>query len=202
MTDVERQGRHGATSCGQRPYGELSDEKLVAACRAGDARAWEELVQRYQRLIYTVPMRLGLSEDEAGDVFQQTCLRLFERLDTLRDPSRLDAWLVSTSRRLSLDALARCRGNRQASETALLSERVDDAPRPEESLALLEEQQRIRRAVAQLPSRCRALLYHLFYDREEPSYAHIATTLGMPTGSIGPVRARCFAKLKALLGPA
>ena len=180
-------------------FSELSDAELVAACRAGDARAWEQLVRRYQRLIYSVPMRMGLSEDEAGDVFQQTCLRLFERLDTLRDPSRLGAWLVSTGRRYSLDALARRRAGQQVSDATLVYEPADDAPVPEESLALLEEQHGIRSAVAQLAPRCRHLLYHLFYDPAEPSYEQIAVALGMPTGSVGPVRARCFAKLKALL---
>ena len=181
-----------------RSTSEASDEDLVSACRSGDAQAWDQLVRRYQRLIYTVPLRFGLSEEDAGDVFQQTCLRLCEHLDALRDPSRLDAWLVSTSRRLSLDALnGRRRGQMAAAASPLAHAAHEDAV--ENGLEVLEEQQRIRRAVMRLAPRCRALVYHLFYDPAEPSYAEIAAALGMPKGSIGPVRARCFAKLKALL---
>ena len=142
-------------------------------------------------------MRFGLSEDEAGDVFQQTCLRLFERLDSLRDPSRLDAWLVSTSKRISLDALAR--RTPTAERATPIPDRTDPEAGPEAQLELLEEQQRIRRAVARLDPRCRALLHSLFYDPDEPSYEHIAARLGMPKNSIGPIRARCFSRLLLLL---
>ena len=178
---------------------EPSDAELVARCRAGDARAWEELVRRFQRLIYSVSRHCGLSEDEAADVFQETCLRLFERLDTLNDPSRLSAWLASTSRHLSLDVLAKRHGEQPLPATTQELERADDGQLPEESLEVVEEQHRIRQKLARLRPPCRALVYHLFYDPAEPSYQQIAAALGMPKGSIGPVRARCFAKLKALL---
>jgi RNA polymerase sigma factor (sigma-70 family) len=177
--------------------GEPTDQDLIAACRAGETAAWEQVLRRYQRLIYTVPLRFGLSEDEAGDVFQQTCLRLFERLDSLRDPTRLDAWLVSTSKRLSLDALAR--RTPMAPPATLMPDRADLDPGPEARLELLEEQQRIRRALARLDPRCQALLHWLFYDPDEPSYAHIAERLHLPKNSIGPIRARCFARLVLLL---
>ncbi len=178
---------------------EPSDAELVARCRAGDARAWEQLVRRYQRLIYSVPMRCGLSDDEAADVFQQTCLRLLERLDTLNDPSRLGGWLATTSRHLALDALAKRHREQPLGTAPADVERADEARLPQEGLEILEEQHRIRRAVAQLSPPCRTLVYHLFYDPVEPSYQQIAAALGMPKGSIGPVRARCFAKLKAIL---
>jgi RNA polymerase sigma factor (sigma-70 family) len=156
-------------------------------------------VRRYQRLIYSVPVRCGLSDDEAADVFQQTCLRLLERLDTLNDPARLAAWLATTSRHLSLDTLAKRHREQPLVSAPPDAERADEARLPEEDLEVLEEQHRVRRAVAQLRPPCRALVYHLFYDPIEPSYQQIAAALGMPKGSIGPVRARCFAKLKAIL---
>lgn len=171
-------------------------EQLVGACRSGDPTAWESLIRRYQRLIYTVPLRFGLDEDEAADVFQHTCVRLFEHIGDLENPQRLDAWLVSTSRHLALDLLRRRR--RQATPDAV-EEVADEAQRLDQRLEGLEEQQRIRRALIRLDPRCRALLYHLFYDPEEPSYLEIAAALGMKQGSIGPVRARCFSRLKVLL---
>jgi len=183
----------------RRPEDERTDADLVAACRAGDGAAWEVLVRRYQRLIYTVPLRCGLSEEDAADIFQQTCLRLYERLDTLREPSRLGAWLVSTARRLSLDALDKRRSVGSLVAEGEASEQADGSVPFDESLTQLEEQQRIRLAVARLDDRCRTLVYHLFYDPAAPSYQQIAAALGLPTGSVGPVRARCFAKLKALL---
>ncbi|HXF45948.1 MAG TPA: sigma factor, partial [Burkholderiaceae bacterium] len=70
------------------------DAALVRACRAGDAHAWEQLVRRYERLIYTIPRRARLDADAAADVFQTVFERLHRHLDNLAQPERLQAWLV------------------------------------------------------------------------------------------------------------
>jgi RNA polymerase sigma factor (sigma-70 family) len=75
----------------------------------------------------------------------------------------------------------------------------DDAPLPDEQLLILEEQHRIRTALSSLDERCRTLLEMLFYLAEPHSYAEIASSLGVPEGSIGPTRARCLAKLLRML---
>src|SRR6185312_12744378 len=79
----------GAIPVGGQSLSEWSDEALVSACRMGNQEAWRALLVRYQRLIYSVPLRLGLSPEQADDIFQQTCLRLFERLQSLRDPKQV-----------------------------------------------------------------------------------------------------------------
>ena len=56
------------------------DASLVARCRAGDGRAWEALVKRYQRLVYTVVGRVGLDAHAAADVFQTVFTRLVQRM--------------------------------------------------------------------------------------------------------------------------
>jgi DNA-directed RNA polymerase specialized sigma24 family protein len=48
---------------------QISDAQLVKDCRRGDETAWETLVRRYQKLIYAIPRRAGLSEDQAAEVF-------------------------------------------------------------------------------------------------------------------------------------
>lgn len=177
--------------------GSRSDEALVLACRAGDQSAWRELIGRYQRLIYSIPLRYGLSADQADDVFQQTCARLFERLHSLRDPAQVRSWLATTAQRLSVDAVAARRPETMdEAEIALLPARDTTI---EEDLLLLEAQQQIRAAVDRLPDRCRDLVYLLFYDPERPSYAEVGRRLSLPIGSIGPVRGRCFEKLRQLL---
>src|SRR5919198_4154865 len=76
-----------------------SDRPLVQACRAGDRRAWETLVRRYERLLYAIPLRCGLSEDDAADVFQTVCVRLLENLEKVRDEQHLTGWLITTAKR-------------------------------------------------------------------------------------------------------
>ena len=70
-----------------------SDAELVALCIEGDGRAWEVLVRRYRRLVWSIALTRGLREDEAEDAFQETWLRATDaihpvRLSTLRREPR------------------------------------------------------------------------------------------------------------------
>ena len=62
---------------------ESQDTDLILACRQGDQEAWATLVARYQKLIYTIPRRAGLDEDQCADIFQQTFQTLFQHIDRL-----------------------------------------------------------------------------------------------------------------------
>ena len=179
-----------------------SDLQLVLACRRGDQLAWERLIQRYQRLIYAIPLRAGLDEDHAAEIFQDVFTTLFQKLNDIEEPEKLQAWLVTTARRKTLRTISKAHAqprsdiNSEATEAALIP---DEAPLPDEQLLILEEQHRIRTAVSLLDERCRCLLQMLFYRTEPPSYAEIAAFLRIPEGSIGPTRARCLAKLLQIL---
>ena len=184
---------------------EQSDRELLLACRRGDQAAWESLVRRYQRLIYTIPRRAGLGEDLAGDVFQEVFATLFEKLGEIESPERLKAWLVTTARRKTWRAINR-ENRLQAfgdddDETgeAELSRLPDTALLPDEALIQLEEQHTVRLAVGQLDERCGKLLTLLFYEDEPLPYAEIAARIRVPEGSIGPTRARCLQKLLKIL---
>ena len=181
-----------------------SDLQLVLACRRGDQLAWEKLIQRYQRLIYAIPLRAGLDEDQAADIFQDVFTTLFQKLNDIEEPEKLQAWLVTTARRKTWRTISKGRGRSHSDANADLSADEaatirDDAPLPDEQLLILEEQHRIRTAVSLLDERCRILLQLLFYQREPPSYAELAASLGIPEGSIGPTRARCLGKLLRML---
>src|ERR1700704_4983083 len=71
-----------------------SDPELIAACLDGDGEAWEALVQRYKRLIYSIPFKYGLGREDAMEIFQSVWLDCFQELHSLRDIERLQAWLV------------------------------------------------------------------------------------------------------------
>jgi RNA polymerase sigma factor (sigma-70 family) len=183
----------------------ISDEKLVLACRKGDEAAWEALVNRYQRLIYTIPRRAGLDEDQSSEIFQDVFATLLRKLDEIEQPERLHAWIVTTARRLTWRFIknekspARTVSYRQEEDGGEAAQVPDDAPLPDEVLLRLEEQQKVRRAVAALDERCRKLIQMLFYQPVSPSYAEIAAALGTTEGSIGPTRARCLQKMLRLM---
>lgn len=178
-----------------------SDLQLVLACRRGDQLAWEKLIRRYKRLIYTIPLRAGLDEDQAAEIFQDVFTTLFQKLNDIEDPEKLHAWLVTTARRKTWRTKLQ-RGTRSLTNLDVMpeAERIrDEAPLPDEQLVILEEQHQIRTAVSLLDERCQNLLQMLFYRREPPSYVDIAASLGIPEGSIGPTRARCLGKLLRIL---
>ncbi len=186
---------------------EDSDAVLVARCRQGDAKAWEALVKRYQRLVYAIVRRIGHDDHTAADVFQAVFSRLVTHLPRIVDPSRLQAWIVTTAKREAL--LQRTRSHRYVSMTlddddghegAAAWDMADDAAQPDESLAALQQAEQVRRALEQLDARCQALLKLLFNDDDlQLGYDEIAQRLGTPTGSIGPTRARCLGKLRGLV---
>lgn len=171
-----------------------SDPALVQACLAGDEAAWEELVDRYGRLVYSIPRRNGLAEADADDVFQNVFATLFRRLGDLRDQTRLSSWLITTAHRESW------RVGKLARRSVELDDGVASAAAPPlDEVARAEREQAVRQALRRLDGRCRELLTALFLAPETPSYEAIGARLGMPVGSIGPTRARCFTKLEAVL---
>jgi RNA polymerase sigma factor (sigma-70 family) len=180
------------------------DRELIAECLEGDHTAWEVLIRRYQRLIYSIPIRARLSQEDAADIFQAVCLKLYEKLDSIRDSERISSWLITTTSRECWRIAAR---NRREGVPPVSDDdnnsRLMEIPATgllaDEEREALEQQQQVRQSVESLPDRCRELLRMLFYEKDELSYVDIAHRMKMPVPSIGPTRARCLEKLKKLL---
>jgi RNA polymerase sigma factor (sigma-70 family) len=174
---------------------------LLRACRTGDSDAWEELVRRYQRLIYAIPRRAGLNDDATAEVFQRVWVALFEHLDRIEQPDRLASWLATTARRETLRQMRTERTTTSLSpdEESEPLQLADTALLPHEVVERLELQHMVRDAMESLEERCRSLLTMLFYAEEAPAYTEVAAALGLPEGSIGPTRARCLRKLQRII---
>jgi RNA polymerase sigma factor (sigma-70 family) len=172
-----------------------SDPDLIQACQRGDQNAWNELVARYGRLVYSIPRRYGLKEADADDVYAAVWEIAFRNLDKLRDQSRLSAWLITTAHRECWRV-----GRKNPTTSIDLDQRISDVGSPsDEQITLWENQDIVRRGLQTLGGRCQELLSALFMEPGEPSYEAIADRLGMTLGSIGPTRARCFKKLEKIL---
>ncbi len=184
----------------------MADAELITACLSGEAIAWDALIERYEALIYTTALRLGLTPADAADVFQEVCVLLLHHLSDLRDKSRLAGWLVATTRH-EVWRFRRKRGPVLESEL-MVTEPGLDSPltaaagteeTPESALLALEDQHLVTLALERLPAHCRRLLALLYGAEHTCSYAEIAQRLQMAAGSIGPTRARCLQHLRKIL---
>src|SRR5688572_24600393 len=86
-----------------------SDPDLIQACRSGDDRAWERLLDKYERLVFSISLNYGLTTDDAADVTQITFTILLQNLNTLPNEIRLSSWLATVARRHTWRLLARNR---------------------------------------------------------------------------------------------
>ena len=185
------------------------DAALVARCRRGDGAAWTSLVQRYQRLVYAIARRVGLDEHGAADVFQVVFSRLVEHLSRIAEPQRLQAWIVTTTKREALRQRKlgqRCVSMTRSDDDADAdagSQRdfADPSPTAEQALDDLQQLNQLRNALDRLDARCRDLLLLLFRDDDDKlAYDEVARRMGSTVGSIGPTRSRCLAKLRSFVG--
>jgi RNA polymerase sigma factor (sigma-70 family) len=178
------------TNASPLPDGNVSDQNLVALCRDGDAEAWRMLVERYQRLVFSVGMRNGLSREDAADVTQTTFVALLDSIDRIRSNDSLSSWLMTVARRQAWRVRQR---DTQPAVPLEADAGVEDAVSHWEQLAWLHA------GLQQLGQPCRELLRLLYFDPAEPSYAQIAAQLGRAVGSLGSMRARCLARLQSIL---
>ncbi len=175
------------------------DEQLIRACRQGDVQAWQRLLDKYERLVFSIARNAGLEPEDATDITQQTFSFLIQSLETMRDEGNLGGWLATVARRHSRRLLVRQRNY----EAKLADPQVATSLLPTQSRAETIEHweltEWLHSGLQHLDERCRDLLMALYFDPQEPSYADIAARLGMAEGSIGATRARCLARLRIML---
>lgn len=179
------------------------DQDLIQRCRQGSGDAWHRVLNRYERLVYSIPLRYGLSRDDAADVAQYTFTVLVENLDNLAEDSRLGAWLSTVARRKSWRLLERNRreiGSEHLEGASLAESAALFGKSDADSIEHWELADWLDVGLSQISESCRELLLALYFQPERLSYAEVAERLGMPLGSIGPTRARCLKRLKQVLG--
>jgi RNA polymerase sigma factor (sigma-70 family) len=173
-----------------------SNTALVTACLAGDQEAWAILVDRYKRLIYSIPIRQGFDPDEAADIFQAVCLDLVAELPRLREPEALPQWLIQTTSH----RCHRHRKQRRHGEAEMPADLAAPASElPESMIHELQQEQAVRDAMRTLPSRCHRMIDMLFFQTPARPYADVAAQLGIATGSVGFIRGRCLDRLRRAL---
>src|SRR5437899_12613946 len=130
---------------------------LVKECLAGSEEAWSLLIDKYKALIYSIPVKYGLSPQEAADVFQATCAELLVRLPQLREPRALPKWLMQVAHH-------ECYRWKRQQQRVVSRDAETDLPEPETPaiaetlLQQTQEEQMLREAMSVLSPQCRRLV--------------------------------------------
>jgi len=158
------------------------DPGFLERLRAGDARAFEELVASHQHRVFGVALRMLGSAAEAEDIAQEAFLRAHRSLPEFRGDAKLSTWLYTIVSRLCLNRLAsRDRKAVRHGEEVLL--RVAD-PRgdPQTDAERGELESALHRAIAELSEERRVVV--ILRDLEGLSYEEIAAALGLELGTV------------------
>jgi len=186
------------TKAPKKPPAAWNDTKLVKECLSGKEEAWSQLIDRYKALIYSIPVKYGLTQQEAADVFQATCVELLVRLPELREPRALPKWLMQVAHH-------ECYRLKRLNQRVVSRDAEPDLPEPEtpaiaESLIQqTQEEQMLREAMAALTPQCRRLVELLFFEIPSRPYTEVAAELGLAVGSIGFTRQKCIERLRRQL---
>ena len=178
----------------------MSDDRpitdLVTRARHGDQRAWDDLVERYAPLVWSICHRYQLKSTDAEDVHQTVWLLLVSQLNKIRDPVALPGWLATTTRRECVRVLRAARGP-HADGSGPDVETIPDqqAEMADQELLVAERHAALREALARLSPCCQRLIGKLIED-PPLTYAQISASLSIPVGSIGPLRGRCLDRLR------
>ena len=168
---------------------------LVVRAAGGDQSAWNEIVERYAPLLWSIGARFQLIRADREDVAQSVWLLLVEQLGKLREPAALPGWLAITTHRECLRVVTSVRKSERLGTGLDDALQFVDNTMIDEEILMAERNAALRAAFAELPPRCQRLLGMLLSD-PPLSYTEISETLGIPVGSIGPQRGRCLGRLR------
>ena len=173
------------------------DRGPLPALSAGDDATWQATVRRYTALLRSTARGVLRSDADVDEAVQRTWVQLLRSADRIADPRALPGWLATTARREALAVL-------RSQQRAVPSEDVAYHVAPDDrdlgtGLMSLELRRELHRAVATLPETQRRIVWALL--REPASYDALSQELGIPRGSLGPLRGRAVRALRAQLEP-
>jgi RNA polymerase sigma-70 factor (ECF subfamily) len=167
---------------------------LVRRCVAGDAAAWQEIVQQYHRRIYNICYRFSGSADDAADLSQEVFIKMYRTLGTF-DTTRASfmTWVTTVTRNLLVDhfrkgkydritdSLEATPGNQDDGLT--LAERLEDpSAGPEARVRSQEAQKMVHQALGKLSPELREAV--ILRDLQDMDYKDIALVLKVPEGTV------------------
>ena len=178
---------------------QTTDHELVKACLAGESNAWEQLLRRYERMIYAVTVRFAFVLEDRREIFQTVCCEILKNLPSLIDVVKLRPWILTITIRECNDLIRKKYQQRRLDpeESALGIQ----APKADSLEIYLQSEREamLLEALAELPVRCRQVIRLLFLGETKTPYKEAGTEFGLSKETIGSLRQRCLKKLRQIL---
>jgi RNA polymerase sigma-70 factor (ECF subfamily) len=186
----------------------LSDVEVVALAQQGKEAAYRELLERYERPVFSLIFRMVRDRETAEDLSQETFIKVLNNIDRYSPDFKFSSWLFKIANNLTIDHLRRRRLDtisiegapdavtaESARATSIVIASANESP-----LAELESKElgaSIEQAIAQLRPEYRAciILRHV----EDRSYEEIAEIVKLPLGTVKTYIHRARRELRAAL---
>lgn len=162
----------------QVPERDAADYLLMQKCLNGDEQAWQTLIDKYQRLVFSIALHYGGS-DKAVAIFESIWLTSLESLGTFEPDISFVSWLTVLSLRAALGTRTQDAQVEQSSYLAVgASLQIDP-----EILRKIEQEQIVRECIDALSPTCREVVRTLFFTDRPAPCSHLSTALGLPLTS-------------------
>lgn len=165
------------------------DAQLVKRCLRGDGKAFEELLSKYRRPVYSICLRMVRNETDAEDLAQETFVRTFNVLDRYNPSYPFSSWLYRITSNLCIDFIRKRRKGVFSLDEPVSGDDGDmprqiaaDSGDPERDLHTREMMAVLEEAVATLPEHYRMIV--ILRHQEQLSYEEISDNLGIPLGTV------------------
>ncbi len=164
---------------------EQDEAQLVKAAQQEDQDAFALLVQRHQRRVFNMVLRMLQDYDDASEITQEAFLAAWQGLPSFRSEARFATWLYRIAYNCALKQLERCKRERSL-QTAMAAEQmleeVNKQKQAEDILELRARQVIVREQIEKLPVKYRSVL--ILRHLQERTYEEMADILAMPIGTI------------------
>ncbi len=191
----------------------LDESALIERCLSGDETAFDQIVERFQDMVFNLSLRLLGRWDEAHDLSQEVFLQVYRKLGTFRREASLRTWIYRIvvnraknrqrwwrRREGEMTAVSLEDAERQGSMEITSAVGLGDEASPDRVLQQKELSRMLQEAIATLPFDQRTIL--LLKEIEGLAYDEIARTLDLPLGTVKSRLNRAKQELRRMLQPA
>ncbi len=168
----------------------LSEQELIRSAQAGNAVAFEQLIEEHQKRIFSIAYRIAGNPEDAADMAQEVLVKIFRNLKNFRGDSKFSTWLYRVATTTCLDEQKRQRRHTaysldetlETEDGSLAVDPVDTGPTPEESMERKAVRQAIHQAIGKLKEEHKKVI--LLREVQGLSYEEIAKILNCSEGTI------------------